>query len=111
VGEPAIETRDLARTFRSKRSIARGERETIVALDGITLSIEPGQLFGLLGRNGAGKTTLIKILVTLLLPSSGSAKVGGFDVVTEAGRVREKISMVSGGEHTGYGLLTVREQL
>ncbi|HEV2686767.1 MAG TPA: ABC transporter ATP-binding protein [Actinomycetota bacterium] len=111
MGSPAIETRDLTRTFRPKRTRARAEREIVTALDGISLTIESGQLFGLLGRNGAGKTTLIKILVTLLLPSSGSASVGGFDVVSEAAHVKEKISMVSGGEHTGYGLLTVREQL
>jgi len=108
---PAIQTRDLVRSFKPRRSAGRVERSTIVALDGVTLQVEPGQLFGLLGRNGAGKTTLIKILVTLLLPSSGEARVAGLDVVNDARRVREKISMVSGGEHAGYGILTVREQL
>jgi len=108
---PAISTRDLVRSFKPRRSVGREERSPIVALDGVTLQVAPGQLFGLLGRNGAGKTTLIKILVTLLLPTSGDAKVAGFDVVADAPRVREKITMVSGGEHTGYGILTVREQL
>jgi len=107
---PAIQTRDLVRSFKLRRT-GRGERQTVVALDGVSLEVSPGQLFGLLGRNGAGKTTLIKVLVTLLLPSSGEAKVAGLDVVADARRVREKISMVSGGEHTGYGILTVREQL
>ena len=107
---PAIQTRDLVRSFRIKTA-GRIERSTIVALDGISLEVAPGQLFGLLGRNGAGKTTLIKIFVTLLLPSAGEARVAGLDVVADARRVREKISMVSGGEHTGYGILTVREQL
>jgi ABC-2 type transport system ATP-binding protein len=107
---PAIQTRDLVRSFRIKNS-GRIERSTVVALDGVSLEVHPGQLFGLLGRNGAGKTTLIKILVTLLLPTSGEARVAGLDVVADARRVREKITMVSGGEHTGYGILTVREQL
>ena len=83
----------------------------MVALDGIDLSVRSGELFGVLGPNGAGKTTLIKILVTLLLPSSGEALVDGLDVVREFRRLRHRIAMVSGGENVGYGMLTVREQL
>lgn len=108
---PAIETRDLVRTYRTKRSAHNPQGAPVVALDGITLDVPRGEFFGLLGPNGAGKTTLIKVLVTLLLPSSGTARVTGLDVVTQAQQVRERISMVSGGEHSGYGLLTVREQL
>ena len=70
-----------------------------------------GELFGLLGPNGAGKTTLIKILTTLLAPSSGWAAVEGYDVHREPQFVRPCINMVSGGEASGYGLLTVRENL
>ena len=70
-----------------------------------------GELFGLLGPNGAGKTTLIKILTTLLAPSTGRAWVAGYDVIQEASKVRPRINMVSGGESSGYGLLTVRENL
>jgi len=107
----AIETRDLIRTYHLKRTSRQGEAVTIAALDGITLDVPVGELFGLLGPNGAGKTTLIKVLVTLLLPTAGTARVAGFDVATQAQQVRERIAMVSGGEHSGYGLLTVREQL
>ena len=71
----------------------------------------PGEFFGLLGPNGAGKTTLIKILTTLLLPSSGTARVFGFDVEHETKRIRRIMNMVAGGEQSGYGILTVREQL
>src|SRR3970282_838978 len=70
-----------------------------------------GELFGLLGPNGAGKTTLIKILATLLLPTSGVAKVAGFDVTRDTFQIRTRINMVSGGETSGYGLLTTRENI
>ena len=81
------------------------------ALDQVSISIEQGEIFGLLGPNGAGKTTLIKTLSTLLLPTSGEAYVGGFNVVKESNKVRRVISLVSGGETPGYGILSVRENL
>jgi len=65
----------------------------------------------LLGPNGAGKTTLIKILTTLLAPTTGHARVAGHDVIETPQLVRPRINMVSGGESSGYGLLTVRENL
>jgi len=82
-----------------------------VALDGVSLEVRPGELFGLLGPNGAGKTTLIKILTTLLAPTAGRAHVDGLDVVTQADLIRPRINMVSGGESSGYGILNVRENL
>jgi len=103
----AIATEDLRRTYR--RSGRDGSDR--VALDAVTLQVRPGELFGLLGPNGAGKTTLIKILTTLLLPTSGRAWVDGLDVATQAEAIRPRINMVSGGESSGYGLLTVRENL
>src|SRR5262249_30368470 len=87
------------------------ESREFVALDQVSLEVHPGELFGLLGPNGAGKTTLIKILTTLLAPSSGTAKVDGLDVVTQANQIRPLINMVSGGESSGYGILNVRENL
>lgn len=102
--QPAIETRGLRRVYKAKP-------HHVVALDGIDLDVAAGEFFGLLGPNGAGKTTLIKILTTLLLPSAGSARVAGFDVVAQTSRIRRIMNMVSGGEQSGYGILTVREQL
>jgi len=67
--------------------------------------------FGLLGPNGAGKTTTIKIMSTLLLPTSGRVTVAGFDVEKDYTHVRPLISLISGGETSGYGILTVEEQL
>jgi ABC-2 type transport system ATP-binding protein len=100
----SVETRDIVRTFKGRDTVVR-------ALDGVSISIEEGEIFGLLGPNGAGKTTLIKILTTLLLPTSGEAYVGGFDVVKEPEKVRKVISLVSGGETPGYGILTASENL
>jgi ABC-2 type transport system ATP-binding protein len=102
----AIEAKSLTRTFGGKKG-----KEPLVALDNLDLQVEEGELFGLLGPNGAGKTTLIKILSTLLLPSSGTVKVLGHDVVDDSQSIRRRINMVSGGETSGYGILTVKENL
>src|SRR5579859_8192289 len=103
---PAIQTVDLRRVYKAGAS-----GKAVVALDGVNITIEQGELFGLLGRNGAGKTTLIKILTTLLAPTSGKAFVNGMDVTRNVLPIRQRIAMVSGGEQSGYGILTVREQL
>jgi ABC-2 type transport system ATP-binding protein len=109
---PAVETRALRRTFRAAaRGRKGGAPAEFEALGAVDLRIERGEIFGLLGPNGAGKTTCIKILTTLLLPTSGEARVAGFDVVREPNEVRRRISLVSGGESSGYGILTVRECL
>ncbi len=106
----AIKTENLWRIY-TVQGGRRKPRKEVIALRDVNLEIAKGELFGLLGPNGAGKTTLIKILTTLLAPSSGRAWVAGFDVVREAHKVRPIINMVSGGETSGYGLLTVRENL
>ena len=100
----AIDARGIRRIYKTKPN-------PVVALDGIDLQVEPGEFFGLLGPNGAGKTTLIKILTTLLLPSEGTARVFGFDVATQTKQLRRIMNMVAGGEQSGYGMLSVREQL
>ncbi len=108
----AIETEALGRIYKIRGSKKEKKiRKELVALADVNLQIETGELFGLLGPNGAGKTTLIKILTTLLAPTSGRARVAGHDVITAPQLVRPCINMVSGGESSGYGLLTVRENL
>jgi ABC-2 type transport system ATP-binding protein len=109
----AIKTEGLTRIYKVKgQKKKNGEaQKTLVALDGVDLEVYQGELFGLLGPNGAGKTTLIKILTTLLAPTGGVCYVDDLDVVKQANQVRHRINMVSGGETSGYGLLTVRENL
>jgi len=108
----AIETEALGRIYKIRGSKKeRKIRKELIALDKVNLQVERGELFGLLGPNGAGKTTLIKVLTTLLAPTTGQVRVAGHDVVNEAVKIRPLINMVSGGESSGYGLLTVRENL
>ncbi len=106
----AIQTQALGRIYKI-RGGKKEEPKELRALTDINLEVPRGELFGLLGPNGAGKTTLIKILTTLLSPTSGKAFVSGFDVAAQPELVRPRINMVSGGESSGYGLLTVRENL
>ena len=108
--EIAIKTHQLGRIYKI-RGGKKSEPKQLVALQDVNMEICPGELFGLLGPNGAGKTTLIKILTTLLAPTSGTAWVAGHDVIKAPDKVRPRINMVSGGESSGYGLLTVRENL
>ncbi len=79
----AIETENITKIF-----------ENIVAVNKVSISVKPGELFGLLGPNGAGKTTLISMLSTMAEPTSGTAKVWGFDIEKEPAHVRENIGMV-----------------
>ncbi len=99
-----VETHNIVRIF-------KGQNKPVKALDNVSIYIDDGEIFGLLGPNGAGKTTLIKILTTLLLPTEGEAYVGGFGVSKDAHKVRQMISLVSGGETPGYGILSVNENL
>jgi ABC-2 type transport system ATP-binding protein len=108
---PSILAQDLGRIYKIRGPKRKDDPKEVIALEGVNLSVPHGELFGLLGPNGAGKTTLIKILTTLLLPTSGSAQVEGMDVAAYPQEIRRRISMVSGGETSGYGLLTVQENL
>jgi ABC-2 type transport system ATP-binding protein len=107
----AIEAEKLRRTYKQTSGFLRRRTKTIEAVRGIDFEVSEGELFGLLGPNGAGKTTTIKMLVTLLIPSSGVARVLGHDVVSDARAVRRKIGYVFGGDRGAYERLSGLDNL
>ena len=111
VGTVLIE--NLAKTYLTKQrqGIFKSTERKVEALSGVTFDVKPGEIFGLLGPNGAGKTTLIKILTTLLLPTSGSAQLNGFDIGTDPNKVRASVGCMLMGERGLYWKLTGRENL
>jgi ABC-2 type transport system ATP-binding protein len=108
---PAIEARDLVRKYKTSTGIFRRRTLEVEAVRGVSFEVAEGELFGLLGPNGAGKTTTIKMLITLLIPTSGSARVLGLDVVKDAREVRKRIGYVFGGERGLYERLSGLDNL
>src|SRR5580765_8384244 len=106
-----VEAHDLRRVYRTHTGTIRRRVKEIEAVKGVSFEIEKGELFGLLGPNGAGKTTTIKMLITLLIPTSGSARVLGLDVVKDAREVRKRIGYVFGGERGVYERLSGLDNL
>ena len=100
----AIEVEDLVKVF-----TGRG-RAPVRAVDGLSFSVAAGSIFGLLGPNGAGKTTTLRVLTTLMRPTSGRARVAGFDVVSSPLDVRRRIAVVI-QEHAADLLLSARDNL
>ena len=101
----AIDVHALARAFGDKR-----------AVDGVDLSVAAGEIYGFLGPNGAGKSTMVRMLTTLLAPTGGSARVAGFDVTTDAEKVRLRIGVALqdaalDGKQTGRELLDLQGRL
>jgi sodium transport system ATP-binding protein len=99
-----IQVSALSKTFHDRK---KGD---IPAVSGVSFTCRPGQVFGLLGRNGAGKTTTLRMLATILGPSSGTATVAGFDIVEKPAEVRRRIGYLSGDTKL-YDRLTGRELL
>lgn len=108
---PLVEVEDLQRSYKIRTGLLRRSREVVEAVRGVRFTIERGEVFGLLGPNGAGKTTTIKMLTTVLLPSGGSARVLGHDVVREARTVRRHIGYVFGGDRGLYDRLPALDNL
>lgn len=98
-----IVTKNLAKIYR--------KNGRILANANISITINKGEIFSLLGPNGAGKTTLIKILATLVIPTSGTAKVNGYDILKEENKVRRSIGLSTGRERSFYFRLTAKQNL
>lgn len=101
-----IEVSELRRVYKTHIGVIRRKTKEVVAVDGISFEVGDGELFGLLGPNGAGKTTTVKMLTTLLIPTAGHASVLGYDVVSDARKVRGQIGFIFGGERGLYWRLS-----
>ena len=115
-GTAAIVVHNLTKQFPTRRSLGEILRHPLqqpwaTVLDGVSLEVRQGEIFGLLGPNGAGKTTLLKILCTLLLPTAGRATVNGYDVLGDPFRVRQQVGYCLNTERSFYYRLTGRQNL
>ncbi|SMC16009.1 ABC-2 type transport system ATP-binding protein [Clostridium acidisoli DSM 12555] len=108
-----IKVKNLKKIYETKlrKGFFKSEKTHLEAVKNISMEIEKGKIVGLLGINGAGKTTTIKMLSTLLLPTSGSIDVDGIDAIKNPMIVKKRINMVAGGERMIYWRLTGRENL
>jgi ABC-2 type transport system ATP-binding protein len=103
---PAIEVENLRRVYRTTVGVVRRRIKEVLAVDDLSFDVAQGELFGLLGPNGAGKTTTVKMLTTLLIPTAGTARVAGLDVVRDADALRGRIGFIFGGERGLYWRLS-----
>lgn len=111
-GDKASETESAPKSEKKRWQFWKKEpQSTFTAVNGVDLQIQRGEIFGLLGPNGAGKSTTIRMLCTLLEPTSGTATVNGFDVVKQANEVRRNLGTVLAGERSIYWKLSGRENL
>ena len=112
---PAVEIDGLTKRYQRQRPLTHVLRGTAaketLALDGVSLDIREGEVFGLLGPNGSGKTTLLKLLSTILSPTSGTARLFGIDVRQQPRRVRQLVGLVTAEERSLYWRLTARQNL
>lgn len=112
-GKGQIRVENLEKTYvtRKRHGLFGSKRLEVTALRGVSLEINPGEVFGLVGPNGAGKTTLIKCLTTLLLPSKGRAWVNSYEIGKQDNEIRSSIGCMLMGDRGLYWKLTGRENL
>lgn len=106
-----IEVKDLRREYVTYKGVLHRKREVVAAVRGIDFEVNKGEIFGLLGQNGAGKTTTIKMLTTLLAPTSGVCRVLGCNTFGQEKQIRGRINFIFGGEMGVYRRLSGRDNL
>lgn len=109
--ENVIELSNVTRIYKTSKGWVNRKCNSIKAVDDLSFSVKKGEIFGLLGQNGAGKTTVIKMLITLLAPTSGKCKVLGFNTYGEEKKIRNQINFIFGGELGVYPRLSARDNL
>jgi ABC-2 type transport system ATP-binding protein len=109
--DKAIIAEHLCKVFNVSKGFVRRTKSQIVAVKDVSFEVDYGELFGVVGPNGAGKTTTIKMLTTMLLPTSGRAIVLGHDVQKDVTKVRERIGIVLGGERGLYTRVSAVDNL
>lgn len=109
--EKVIEVKDLCREYVTYKGAIRRKKEVVEAVRGISFDVNRGEIFGLLGQNGAGKTTTIKMLTTLLAPTTGICKVFGYDTFGQEKQIRKRMNFIFGGEMGVYRRLSGRDNL
>jgi ABC-2 type transport system ATP-binding protein len=111
IGTVRVEALSKTYQVRERKGLFKSQKSSVDALQGVSLEVQAGEVFGLLGPNGAGKTTLIKILTTLLIPTAGDAWVNGYHILRQENQVRASVGCMLMGERGLYWKLTGRENL
>lgn len=109
--ENVLEINNVTRDYKTTIGVINKSKKTVHAVKSINFSVKRGEIFGLLGPNGAGKTTTIKMMTTLLTPSSGSIEILGHDSVHDYKSIRPRINFIFGGERNLYWRLSAEENL
>jgi ABC-2 type transport system ATP-binding protein len=107
----AIVAEHLCKVFNTTKGVLRRTKTQVVAVKDVSFEVDYGELFGVVGPNGAGKTTTIKMLTTMLIPTSGKAMVLGYDCEKDVTKVRERIGIVLGGERGLYTRVSAVDNL
>ena len=106
-----ISIKNLTRIYNIKEGLLKQEKKVVNAVNDVSFEVKKGEIFGLLGPNGAGKTTIIKVMTTLLAPSSGEVKILGYDYFGEERYIRPRINFIFGGERSLYWRLSAKDNL